>query len=163
MMSALFLAHGCTIISRHEILMRYCLLSIKTVKNFSLIWSIYSRTSILCSRNLCFAVFFRSLRFPNIHNGLFTSIFCFQNFHNLQLRGDSFWHKWCPLTELPRFTSLQRLQREQFWQNGVCWEIACIYILSRTTIAICWSAIQLRRACYLLYRKKMAYIVWQSY
>jgi hypothetical protein len=80
MMSALFLAHGCTIVSRHEILMRYCLLPIKTDKNFLLIWSIYSRTLILCSRNLCFAVFFRSLRFPNIHNGLFTSIFCFQNF-----------------------------------------------------------------------------------
>jgi hypothetical protein len=37
-----------------------------------------------------------------------------------------------------------------------------LHVLSRTTITICWSTIQLKRICILLYGMKMVFLVRQS-
>jgi hypothetical protein len=90
--------------------------------------------------------FFMSLRFPYIHNALFTLSLRFWNF------------------TFPCNLHLYSPHRRNI--SDIKWRLLsdCLYmhVLSHTTVTICWSAIQLRRIYILLYRTKMAFLVWQS-
>jgi hypothetical protein len=96
----------------------------------------YSKTPLLCPRNFSCHLqnFFRSLQFPYIHNVLFTLILHFQN------------------VRLPAIYIFRALTEGTFWHKAVSADKLLVSTcLLCTTIAICWSAIQLRRICILLY------------
>jgi hypothetical protein len=92
-----------------------------------------------------FATLFQVSSIPYIHNALFTSILHFQNF---------------------KFHAIYIFRVLTEGTVDIKWRLLtdCLYlhVLSCTTIAIRWSAIQLQQLCILLYRMKMVFLVWQS-
>jgi hypothetical protein len=106
----------------------------------------YSRGPLFCSCNLCFAVIWNVFIGP--FNFLMSIMYCLARYCVTEISNSL------------RFTFLECLQREQFWdkmasaesiyaiyiftalkegivltQNGICWDIACFYMFCRVLLS----------------------------